>query len=479
LIVYRGLLLLFLLFIMYIKKTNDTIAAISTALSPGGIGIVRISGEESFVIADKVYRGKNKITDVPSHTINYGFIVDGDEVIDQVLVMKMKAPRSFTGEDVVEIQCHGGVLVMKRILASVIDAGASQAEPGEFTKRAFLNGKMDLSQAEAVADIIDAENKNALRVGVDQLKGNLSYEIREIRTELLEQIAFIEAALDDPEHYSLEGYNEKILEKVEPLKERVQKLISNSRSGLLIKSGIDTVILGKPNAGKSSIYNLLAGTDRAIVTDIAGTTRDTLTDNIMLGDIKLNITDTAGLRESEDTVEKIGVLRAKSAASNADLLICVIEISSEIKEEDLKILDFTKGKQQIILLNKVDIFSGDLDEIIKKIHYVVGKHIPVIPFSAKDGIGLMELTKTVQEMFFSGQIDLNDQIFVTNVRHQQALKKAYDSLLLVEEGAQADLTEDLISVDLTDAYEALGEIIGETLEEDIVNEIFAKFCMGK
>jgi len=464
---------------MYIKKTNDTIAAISTALSPGGIGIIRISGEESFVIADKVFRGKTKISDAPSHTINYGYIYDSDEVIDQVLVMKMKAPRSFTGENIVEIQCHGGVLVMKRILAAVIDAGAYQAQPGEFTKRAFLNGKMDLSQAEAVADIIDADNKNTLKAGVHQLKGKISSEVKDIRNILLEEIAFIEAALDDPEHYSLDGYNEKIIETIDPIKDRIQKLIHNSQTGSIIKSGIDTVILGKPNAGKSSIYNLLAGGDRAIVTDIAGTTRDTLTDNIMLGDIKLNITDTAGLRDSEDTVEKIGVLRAKSAASNADLLICVVEISSDIDDEDLKILDFTKGKQQIVLLNKVDIFRGDLDEIIKKTQDIVGQDIPVIPFSAKSGSGLKELTETVQEKFFAGQIDLNDQIFVTNVRHIQALKKAYASLLLVEEGAQAGITEDLISVDLTDAYEAMGEIIGETLEEDIVNEIFSKFCMGK
>lgn len=460
-------------------RTNDTIAAIATALSPSGIGIVRISGEDAITIADKIFKGKNKLCDVNTHTINFGYVIKGEETIDQVLCMVMKAPHSYTGEDVVEVQCHGGVLVMEKILSAAIDAGANMAEPGEFTKRAFLNGKMDLSQAEAVADIINADNQNSLKVGVKQLKGNLSKDISDMRASILHEIAFIEAALDDPEHYSLEGYGEELKSKMIPIKEGLERLISNSDAGIIMKSGINTVILGKPNAGKSSIYNLLAGSEKAIVTDIAGTTRDTLTENITLGGIKLNITDTAGVRESADQVEKIGVLRAKSAANDAELIICVVEIGSKLSDEDREILDFTKGKRRIVLLNKQDIFGGNLDEIVKETQDLVGSDTPVLVFSAKTASGLGDLAGVIKKMFFSGDINLNDETYVTSVRHLQELKAALTSINLVLDGIELNQTEDLISVDLTDAYESLGHITGEAIGEDIINEIFAKFCMGK
>ncbi|MDO4939884.1 MAG: tRNA uridine-5-carboxymethylaminomethyl(34) synthesis GTPase MnmE [Lachnospiraceae bacterium] len=454
-------------------RTNDTIAAIATALSPAGIGIVRISGEEAIDIADKIYKGKKSLREAKTHTINYGFVYDGEEIVDQVLVMIMKAPCSYTGENVVEIQCHGGVLVMKRILELAIDAGANIAEPGEFTKRAFLNGKMDLSQAEAVADIIDAESRNSLKVGISQLKGRLSEELRDIRRLILNDIAFIEAALDDPEHYSLDGYAEELETKTARIMTRIERLIRNSEAGIIMKSGIDTVILGRPNSGKSSVLNLLAGTNRAIVTDIAGTTRDTLTENISLAGIKLNLTDTAGLRESTDTVEKIGVERAKKAAKEAELILCVIDGAEDLTDEDIEVLDFIDGMNAIILINKQDVSTWKpcMDKRVTK-------H-PFIGFSAKSGQGLKELETLVRDMFFKGEINLNDEIYITSVRHLQALKAAMESLKLVRKGIESGLTEDLISVDLTDAYEALGTITGETVGEDIINEIFSKFCMGK
>jgi len=460
-------------------RRNDTIAAIATALSPSGIGIIRVSGEDAISVADKVFKGNTTLSDAATHTINYGFIIEGEQIVDQVLAMVMRAPRSYTGEDVIEIQCHGGIIVMKKILSLLLESGAYPAETGEFTKRAFLNGKIDLSQAEAVSDIIDAENNNALKAGVKQLRGDLSAEIKNLRAIILNEIAFIEAALDDPEHYSLEGYGNKLDVKMNDVRSRLETLISNSDAGIVMKSGINTVILGKPNAGKSSIYNLLAGEEKAIVTDIAGTTRDTLTENIVIGGVKLNITDTAGLRESDDKVEKIGVLRAKSVASDADLLLCILEIASEIAPEDREILDFTKGKRQIVILNKTDIFSGNSDDLVPKIQNIVGKGTDVILFSAKTGLGRDQLVSAIKKMFFNGEIDFNNEIYVTNIRHLSSLKNALKSIMLVKDGIAMGATEDLLSVDLTDAYESLGQILGEAVGEDIINEIFSKFCMGK
>lgn len=458
-------------------RINDTIAAVSTAMSEGGIGIVRVCGEAAFCIVDKIYKGKKKLAECESHTIQYGHILSGEskEIIDEVLVMLMRAPRSYTGEDTVEINCHGGVLLLQRILSEAIRAGASLAEPGEFTKRAFLNGKLDLSSAEAVIDIIEAKNAYALKSGMQQLKGGLKREISEIRALILEETAYIEAALDDPEHYDLEGYKGELKEKVETILFRISELIKTSESGRVIKEGIDTVIIGRPNVGKSSILNLLAKSERAIVSDIAGTTRDTITEHIKMAGISLNITDTAGIRESDDIVESIGIKKARDAAKNADLIICVIDASEDLKEEDLKILDSLSDKKNcIILLNKTD-----KENKIKKEE--IGKFAahPVIVFSVKEEQGLDEMENKIKEMFYKGSLDFNDQVYITNLRHKHALEEARASLNMVLDSIENGLPEDFFSIDLIDAYQTLGTIIGESISDDLVNEIFSKFCMGK
>ena len=449
---------------------KDTIAAIATAMSNSGIGIVRISGEESIDIVKKIYSGK----ELKDHAIHYGYIKDGEETIDEVLVMVMKGPHSFTGEDTVEINCHGGVYVVKRILETVIKYGARPAEPGEFTKRAFLNGKMDLSQAEAVIDIINSKNEYALKSSVSQLKGNVQKKIKEIRAEILYHTAFIETALDDPEHISVDGYGEKLKITVNYLLEELNKLIKSSYNGRMIKEGIKTVIVGKPNAGKSSLLNVLVGEDRAIVTDIAGTTRDVLEESISLHGISLNIMDTAGIRDTEDVVEKIGVNKAKEQASEADLIIYVVDASRELDQNDFDIMEMICNKKSIILLNKSDLATVVTKDMIQS-------HIdkPMIEISAKEESGIEELEVTLKNMFFDGKISFNDEVYITNIRHKTALLNAYESLQKVIYSIENDMPEDFYSIDLLDAYESLGSITGETIGEDLVNEIFSKFCMGK
>ena len=449
---------------------KDTIAAIATAMSNSGIGIVRISGEESIDIVKKIYSGK----ELKDHAIHYGYIKDGEETIDEVLVMIMKGPHSFTGEDTVEINCHGGVYVVKRILETVIKYGARPAEPGEFTKRAFLNGKMDLSQAEAVIDIINSKNEYALKSSVSQLKGNVQKKIKEIRAEILYHTAFIETALDDPEHISVDGYGEKLKITVNYLLEELDKLIKSSDNGRMIKEGIKTVIVGKPNAGKSSLLNVLVGEDRAIVTDIAGTTRDVLEESISLHGISLNIMDTAGIRDTEDVVEKIGVNKAKEQASEADLIIYVVDASRELDQNDFDIMEMICNKKSIILLNKSDLATVVTKDMIQS-------HIdkPMIEISAKEESGIEELEVTLKNMFFDGKISFNDEVYITNIRHKTALLNAYESLQKVIYSIENDMPEDFYSIDLLDAYESLGSITGETIGEDLVNEIFSKFCMGK
>ena len=456
-------------------RTTDTIAAISTALSPGGIGIVRLSGEDSVRIADRVYRGVRRLSDCATHTINYGYICDGEERVDQVLVMLMRAPHTYTGEDVVEIDCHGGMIVLERVLSLVLAAGAIPAEPGEFTKRAFLNGKMDLSQAEAVLDIIEAGNELALRNGEDQLGGRLSGRIKDMRSRLLGEIAYIEAALDDPEHYDLTGYGEDTLKGIlTGIAAEISALLRDADAGIFMKSGINTVILGRPNAGKSSIYNLLAGTERAIVTEIAGTTRDTLTEHIMMRGISLNITDTAGIRESDDRVEKIGVERARQAAYSADLVLFIIDGSEALSEEDTEMIRQLKDKKIIVLLNKSDIDTAVQPSDIEQI-----ADVPVIIFSAREGTGRTELEDRIKEMFYTGELENTDRIYITSLRHKDALKRAGESVDNVLRSIEDGMPEDFLSIDLTDAYGALGEITGETVGDEIIDEIFSRFCMGK
>ena len=449
---------------------KDTIAAIATAMSNSGIGIVRISGEESINIAEKIFKGK----ELKDHAIHYGFIVDGKETIDEVLVMVMKGPHSFTGEDTVEINCHGGVYVVKRILETVIKYGARPAEPGEFTKRAFLNGKMDLSQAEAVIDVINSKNEYALKSSVSQLKGSVQKKIKEIREEILYHTAFIETALDDPEHISVDGYGDKLHTVVDNLLEELDKLVKSSDNGRIMKEGIKTVIVGKPNAGKSSLLNVLIGEDRAIVTDIAGTTRDVLEESIQLNGISLNIMDTAGIRDTEDIVEKIGVDKAKAHANEADLIIYVVDASRDLDENDFEIMDLIRDKKTVILLNKSDLATVITENMIKS---MIDK--PILSISAKEESGIHELEETLKNMFFHGEISFNDEVYITNMRHKAALQDAYDSLQKVIMSIENDMPEDFYSIDLLDAYESLGSITGETIGEDLVNEIFSKFCMGK
>ncbi len=456
---------------------TDTIAAISTAMSNSGIGIIRISGPEAFDVADRIYRskkGEKKLQEQPSHTIHYGYIADGDEMIDEVLVMLMRGPHSFTAEDTVEVNCHGGVLAMKKVLETVIKYGARPAEPGEFTKRAFLNGRLDLSQAEAVMDIIQAKNQYALQSSLSQLKGSVLRPIKELREEILYQIAFIESALDDPEHISLEKYPEKLAEKTDKWIEKTESLIASFDNGRIVKEGINTVIVGKPNAGKSSLMNVLVGEDRAIVTDIAGTTRDTLEEQIFFGGISLNVIDTAGIRDTEDIVEKIGVEKAKEKAEKADLMIYVVDSSTDLDENDDEIIEMIKGKKAIVLLNKTDLNAVTTEEQLKgRIDH------PIISISAKEKTGIEQLEETLKAMFFHGNLQFNDEVYITNVRQKQALEEAKDSLKQVKNSIDMEMPEDFYSIDLMSAYEALGRITGESVEDDLVNEIFGKFCMGK
>ncbi len=456
---------------------TDTIAAIATALSPSGIGIVRISGPESREIAGKVYRskgGKKKLQDVPSHSIHYGFICDGDEVIDEVLVMVMDGPRSYTGEDTVEIDCHGGVLAMRKILDTVVKNGARPADPGEFTKRAFLNGRIDLSQAEAVIDVINAKNEYALKSSVSQLRGNIQKAIKEIRGDLIYQIAYIESALDDPEHISIDGYGENLYKEVKKQEERIDRLLLSVKDGKLVKEGIKTVIVGKPNAGKSSLLNTLLGEERAIVTDIAGTTRDILEETILLHGISLRIIDTAGIRETQDVVEKIGVEKAIDSAKDADLVLFVVDSSVPLDENDREIMELLKDKKTIVLLNKADLEQAVDEDDLKN----TAGH-PVISVSAKEEQGIDLLEDKIKGLFFQGGLEFNDEIYITNARHKAALEEARKSLEMVENSIEMQMPEDFFSIDLMNAYEALGRIIGESAGEDLVNEIFSKFCTGK
>ena len=455
---------------------TDTIAAISTGMTSSGIGIIRISGPDAIAIADEVYdsRSGKKLENMPTHTIHYGFIRDGEEFIDEVLVMLMRGPRSFTAEDTVEINCHGGVYAMNRILELVIRKGARPAQPGEFTKRAFLNGRIDLSQAEAVIDVINAKNEYALKSSVSQLKGSVLKVIKDIREKIIYHIAYIESALDDPEHISLDGYPEQLEEQVEQWKEKIHTLIASSENGKRMKEGIRTVIVGKPNAGKSSLLNVLLGEERAIVTDIAGTTRDVLEEQMSLSGISLNIIDTAGIRSTEDVVEKIGVKKAKTYARDADLIIYVVDSSTGLDENDEEIMEMIRDRKAIVLLNKMDLDCVTTEEDIRK-------HLdkPVIPVSAKEEQGIDRLEQTVKDMFYDGSISFNDEIYITNMRQKAALKEALDSLEQVSVSIQNQMPEDFFSIDLMNAYEELGSITGESVGEDLVNEIFSKFCMGK
>lgn len=460
---------------------KDTIAAISTAVSESGIGIIRISGEEAFEVADRVWQSpgkKKRLSMQPANTIHYGYIYDGEEMVDEVLVMLMRGPKSFTAEDTVEINCHGGVYAMKRVLETVLKNGARPAEPGEFTKRAFLNGRIDLSRAEAVMDVIQAKNEYALKNSLSQLKGSVQKKLKSLRQSILYEIARIESALDDLEHMSLENYPEELGAKNKEWLAEIEKLIDSSENGKILKEGIQTVILGKPNAGKSSLLNILSGEEKAIVTEIAGTTRDILEETVNIHGITLRLMDTAGIRSTEDVVEKIGVSRAKESAKNADLIIYVIDTSRPLDENDREIMELLRGKKAVILLNKSDLDSVvTREEVLEQLDDLeVQKMISV---SAKEQTGIEELENALKDLFFEGKVTFNDEVCITNLRQKADLAEARESLLKVQESLEMDMPEDFYSIDMMSAYEALGAITGESVGEDLVNEIFSKFCMGK
>ena len=429
---------------------------------------------------DRIYQSKNgkkKLSEEKSHTVHYGYIVDDtkeNKIIDEVMVLIMRAPNTYTREDTVEIDCHGGVLVMQKILDTVVCHGARPAEPGEFTKRAFLNGRIDLTQAESVMDVISSKNELALKSSISQLQGSLQKEIKELREKIIYEIAFIESALDDPEHINIDGYGQKLKTVAEECKERIEHLLDTADNGKILKEGIDTVIVGKPNAGKSSLMNVLLKKERAIVTDIAGTTRDVLEEQMNLNGITLNIIDTAGIRDTEDIVEKIGVDKATDSLLNAVLIIYVLDSSTPLDENDETILEMIKDRTALVLLNKSDLDTVTTEEMI-------ASHLDqkIIKVSMKENQGVDELENAIKELFFHGKVELNDEVYITNARHKAALSNAKDSLNMVLDSIAMEMPEDFYSIDLMNTYEELGNILGESLGEDLVNEIFSKFCTGK
>ena len=453
-------------------KDSDTICAIATGMGQSAIGIIRISGEDAIEKADKIFRGKRKLSELQSFTASFGGIYDGDRKLDEVIALVMRGPHTYTTEDTVELDCHGGPLVMKRVTELLIREGIRPAEPGEFTKRAFLGGRIDMTEAEAVMDVISAENDMALASSLEQLSGSLREKTVSLRDRILHETAFIESAIDDPENYSLDGYSEKLDDIIEGLSKEIETLISTSDEGRIIREGIRTAIVGRPNVGKSSIMNMLTGTDRAIVTDIEGTTRDTLEEYINLGGITLKLIDTAGIRDTEDVVEKIGVDRAIESMEAADLIMLVLDSSESLTDNDRELISRLRDKRYIVLINKSDL-AQKLDTA------ELGELQNVLYISAKSGQGLDEIRETIREMFFKNEIDFNNQLYITNARHKAALVRAAESLGRVRESIGAGVGEDFYTIDMMAAYESLGEIIGETLEDDLADKIFKDFCMGK
>ncbi len=455
---------------------DETIAAIATASVNGGVSILRISGEEAIVKAEQIIHFKNKkLSECQSHTVNYGHIIDSESnIVDEVIVLVMKAPNSYTREDVVEIQCHGGAFVCREILNLILETGVRLAEPGEFTKRAFLNGRIDLSQAEAVMDLIESKSRYAMESSVSQLNGIIKKRIANIRNIILDDVAFIEAALDDPEHISMEEHSEKFRKNIEYCFDECKKMCDNARNGRMIREGIQTAIVGRPNVGKSSFLNAILGIDRAIVTDVPGTTRDTLEEDVRLGDIMLHLIDTAGIHETQDKVEKIGIEKAKHSMETADFCILILDGSDELKDDDIELLNQISKYNAVILLNKNDISCKVSFEEIAS----YTKH-PIISFSAKTGDGLSELEEYVKEQFYLNRLSFQEEIYLSNERQKQAVLECYESLKHVKESIELQLGEDFYTIDLMNAYESLGRIIGESVDDDLVDTIFRKFCMGK
>ncbi|MBO6114310.1 MAG: tRNA uridine-5-carboxymethylaminomethyl(34) synthesis GTPase MnmE [Lachnospiraceae bacterium] len=456
---------------------NDTIAAIATGMGSSGIGIIRISGDKAIEIADKIFVPKNdkkKISMMKSYTAAYGHICYNGEMYDEAVALVMKAPHTYTTEDVVEFDCHGGITVLKRILDLIIKLGARPAEGGEFTKRAFLGGRIDMSQAEAVMDLINSKNEYAAKASLKKLQGGLKDIITTMREKLLYNIAYIESALDDPENYSLDEFPQELKSVVENLLITIDKLVNSSSNGRLINEGIRTAIVGKPNAGKSSILNMLLDEDRAIVTDIEGTTRDTLEEYLNIDGISLNIVDTAGIRDTDDTVEKIGVNKALDTIEDADLILYIVDGSVPLSDSDHTIIDKLHGKKVITIINK-----NDMDMIVDKLWITQNIDMKIVELSAKERTGKDELYHILKEMFFNNELSYNDEVYITSIRHKNLLLEAKESLNKTIESIDLGMGEDFFTIDLMAAYTSLGKIIGEELEDDLVNKIFSEFCMGK
>ncbi|NLK96667.1 MAG: tRNA uridine-5-carboxymethylaminomethyl(34) synthesis GTPase MnmE [Epulopiscium sp.] len=458
---------------------EDTIAAISTPPGTGGIGIIRLSGKDVFSIVNPIFKGKKNqdLSTVRSHSIHYGHIIDKEtsKAIDEVLVMVMKAPNTYTKEDIIEINCHGGIVSVRKVLEQVLRMGARLAEPGEFTKRAFLNGRIDLSQAEAVIDIIEAKTDMSLSTAMDQLEGSLSHRIGELREELLEMMAHIEAAIDYPE-YDIEelGYD-RVRKRIEDIRAKIHRLLDTADSGKILREGVKTAIVGKPNVGKSSLLNALLREQRAIVTNIPGTTRDVLEEYINISGIPFKLIDTAGIRETEDVVEQIGVSRSKDIIESADLIIMILDLSTTLTEEDKYIMDLIEDKKKLVLLNKTDLPAKlDKEEIYNRF-----SQSEILEISAKNKKDVEKLEETLKEMFMSGKINMEDSVMITNLRHKDALIKADDSLKDALSTIDMGMPEDCLSIDLTNAYKYLGEITGESVQDDLIKKIFSQFCLGK
>lgn len=458
---------------------EDTIAAVATAVGEGGIGIVRISGPEAIAIADSLFRGAaaGTVAAQASHRVAYGHVADpaSGQKVDEVLLLVMRAPRSYTREDVVEIHCHGGPLPLRRILALTLAAGARLADPGEFTKRAFLNGRLDLSQAEAVIDVIRAKTEASLRMAVGHLSGTLSDKIREFRQELLRLIAHLEAAIDFPEEDIEELAAQEVATASGRLRGEIGQLLATAATGRILRDGLKTVIIGKPNVGKSSLLNTLVGEARAIVTDVPGTTRDIIEEYLNIGGIPLRVVDTAGIRETADIVERIGVAKTREALAQADLALLLLDASTPLSAEDKEVISLLSGRQAIILVNKTDLPSViDMDEVA-----CLSPGKVVIRISAVEGTGLPELEQTIENMVYSGQVSRHEATFVANVRQARLLENADARLGDALSTIAAGMPPDCVVIDLRAAWELLGEITGETVGEDIMEQIFSRFCIGK
>lgn len=453
----------------------DTIAAIATPIGEGGISIIRVSGENALEIVNKIFRGEN-LNKVASHTIHYGHIIDyaNKDVVDEVLVTVMLAPKTFTRENTVEVSCHGGLLVTQKILQLILDNGARMATPGEFTKRAFINGRIDLTQAESIMDIIEAKTDRARQVAMKQLEGGLLFEIRKLRQELLNTMAHEEVNIDYPEYDMDDVTSKEVYDKAQQVIKEIDKLLATAQEGKVVRSGLATAIVGRPNVGKSSLLNYLSKEEKAIVTNIAGTTRDTLEEYVSLKGILLKLIDTAGIRQTDDIVEKIGVERSKRAITESDLVLLLINSSEELTEEDQKLLELTQDKKRIVILNKADQVAKITKKDIQKI-----TDSPIVTISVLKKQNMIGLEEAIKSLFLQGITDSKSEVMVTNQRQNDLLRKTKQSLIEAIEAINDNMPLDLVQIDLKEAWDSLGEITGDTAPDELITQLFSKFCLGK